>query len=184
LKAGDENVERLGTHGWFLRDGFAGRTLALEALQLAQAQPLKPAGVQRSAVRDASIRSDETAWVDDSPLRPRFEALRLELNRAAYLGLTRFDLQLARYRPGARYVRHRDAFPGRDNRRVTAIAYLNDGWQPAHGGQLRLHVEPPLDVEPVLDRLVVFLSERIEHEVLPAHAPRWAMTAWYYGPTP
>jgi SM-20-related protein len=38
-----------------------------------------------------------------------------------------------------------------------------------------------VDVEPSLDRLVVFLSERIDHEVLPAFAPRLALTAWYYG---
>jgi len=36
-------------------------------------------------------------------------------------------------------------------------------------------------VEPTLDRLVVFLSERIEHEVLPSQAPRLALTAWFYG---
>ena len=35
---------------------------------------------------------------------------------------------------------------------------------------------------PGVDRLVVFLSDRVEHEVLPAHAERWAVTAWYYGP--
>ena len=37
----------------------------------------------------------------------------------------------------------------------------------------------PVDVEPVLDRLLVFQSERVEHEVLPARAPRWAVTAWF-----
>ena len=77
-------------------------------------------------------------------------------------------------------MRHRDAFPGGDNRRVTAILYLNPDWQPEHGGQLRLHLDPPRDVEPFSERLVVFLSDRVEHEVLPAFADRWAITAWYY----
>jgi SM-20-related protein len=109
-----------------------------------------------------------------------FEALRVQLNREAYLGLGRFELQLAWYPAnGARYARHLDSFPGSDNRRVTAIVYLNDGWKPEHGGQLRLHVEPPLDVAPVADRSVVFLSERIEHEVLPNFADRYAIAAWY-----
>ncbi len=172
-------VEELGTRGWFIRDRFSGR--AREARAHAERQLLEPAGIQRGAIHDVEVRSDHTAWLDDSPLQADFEALRLELNRTAYLGLRRFDLQLARYEAGARYVKHRDAFPGADNRRVTAIVYLNEAWRPEHGGQLRLHVNPPVDVEPVLDRLVVFLSERIEHEVLPAHAPRWALTAWYYG---
>ncbi|HET9450694.1 MAG TPA: 2OG-Fe(II) oxygenase, partial [Aggregicoccus sp.] len=64
-----------------------------------------------------------------------------------------------------------------------AIWYANPDWAPAHGGVLRLYPEgeAPVDVEPVLDRLVVFLSERVEHEVLPVSAPRLALTAWFYG---
>jgi SM-20-related protein len=102
-----------------------------------------------------------------------------QLNERAWLGLRRFDLQLARYQPGAKYVRHRDAFPGDDNRRITAIVYLNPTWAEPDGGKLRLFVDPIVDLEPRLDRLVVFRSELIEHEVLPAHAERWALTAWY-----
>jgi SM-20-related protein len=37
----------------------------------------------------------------------------------------------------------------------------------------------PVDVEPILDRLLVFLSERVEHEVLPTRVPRRAVTAWF-----
>lgn len=173
-------IEQLGTAGWFVRDAFSSKALA--ALEQAGRQSYKPAGIRRGGERDETIRSDEIAWLDDSPLHEHFESLRQELNTDAHLGLTRFDVQLARYAPGARYVRHRDAFPGGDHRRVTAIVYLNPEWQPAHGGQLRLHADPPVDIEPRLDRLVVFLSDRMEHEVLPAHAPRLAMTAWYYGP--
>ena len=91
------------------------------------------------------------------------------LNREAFVGLRSFDLQLARYGPGAKYVRHRDAFPGQGNRRVTAIVYLNEGWVPAHGGELKLF-DPEMVIEPVMDRLVVFLSEKIEHEVLESRA--------------
>jgi SM-20-related protein len=65
---------------------------------------------------------------------------------------------------------------------VTAILYLNPDWTEAAGGLLRLHLPSgPLDVAPLLDRLVVFRSEIVEHEVLPTHAPRWAVTAWYPG---
>jgi len=46
---------------------------------------------------------------------------------------------------------------------------------------LDTHGKRPLDVAPVLDRLVVFLSERLDHEVLPTFAPRLAVTAWFYG---
>jgi len=106
-------------------------------------------------------------------------------DRQAYLAVDRMEVQIARYPgDGAAYDRHRDAFvalPGaRPNRRVTAIYYANPAWTPEAGGVLRLHdPEGPVDVAPVLDRLLVFLSERIDHEVLPTLAPRCAVTAWF-----
>lgn len=181
-----QEVEQLGEVGWFSRASFLGETLAREVRAQASAIPLRRAGIRRSAEVDDEVRSDELAWISASEttgaLREacaRFDALMHAVNEAAWLGLRAFDLQLARYQPGAKYVRHRDAFPGDDNRRLTAIVYLNDGWLPAHGGVLRLHVEPPVELEPRLDRLVVFRSERIEHEVIAARAERWALTAWY-----
>lgn len=147
---------------------------------------LRPAGIRRAGVRDEAVRSDELAWLTAEETTGAlaeavraFTTLRDTLNRSAWLGLRSFDLQLARYGPGARYVRHRDAFAGQESRRLTAIVYLNEGWQERDGGQLELCVEPPVLVAPVIDRLVVFRSELIEHQVLEAHAERWALTAWY-----
>ena len=73
------------------------------------------------------------------------------------------------------------------------ILYLNEGWQPLHGGQLRLY--PPTcrspsltdeigsalcDVAPIADRLLLFYADfRVPHEVLPAYVPRLAITLWY-----
>ena len=146
---------------------------------------MREAGVGRDHAPVPSVRGDRIAWLEPhGEIHNRFERLREELNRDAWLGLTRFDVQVARYEAGAAYAPHRDAFRGGPSRRVTAIWYLNDAWVPAHGGLLRLHLDGgALDVEPTLDCLVVFLSEKIEHEVLPALAPRLALTAWYYGPS-
>lgn len=178
----DAEVAALGGAGWFSRETFLGAELAMQVRAQAAAVPLRRAGVRRVGELDDAIRSDELAWVTPE-LFPEavaaFDALMTQLNERAWLGLRRFDLQLARYQPGAKYVRHRDAFPGDDNRRVTAIVYLNPTWAEADGGKLRLFVEPVVELEPRLDRLVVFRSELIEHEVLPAHAERWALTAWY-----
>jgi hypothetical protein len=103
---------------------------------------------------------------------------------------------------GARYVRHRDASapPRRGSgeasaRCLTAILYLNHGWKRAHGGCLRLHLstnsngerrgsaQPTTfwDVEPVFNRLVIFRSAELEHEVLPTAGARFALTSWLYG---
>jgi SM-20-related protein len=191
----DEEIEALGRVGFFTRNTFLGeeraRALHAEAKARVEAGALRPAGIRRGADRteDAAVRGDFITWVLPEPgtalgaLWSAFTELGEALSAGAWLGLGRFDLQLAWY-PGSGegYVRHRDAFPGQSNRRVTAIYYANPDWQPAHGGRLRLYLEDrALEVEPTLDRLVVFLSERLEHEVLPAHAPRLALTAWYYG---
>lgn len=129
--------------------------------------------------------------------------------RCPSLGLMRprrgtCEVQLAIYpADGARYVRHLDAFSATahhssaaaegltaSSRRITAIYYLNDGWDCAtHGGALRLFAPHEADsdehvqlVEPILDRLVLFRSDRVPHEVLPtAGRERIAVTLWMHG---
>ncbi len=184
----------MGERGFFLRDRFLGEASALSlrdaAERLRAEGRFQPAGLSRGGAYriDPTVRGDAITWL--SPELPGFgelfsamTALRDGLNQGAYLGLDRFDVQAAWYPgEGAHYARHRDAFPGQGNRRLTAICYLNPAWKPEHGGALRLFLdEGRLDVEPVLDRLVVVLSERLEQEVLPAYAPRLAATAWFYG---
>ncbi len=196
MRLTDPQIIALGEEGFFVRDGLLGaaaaRDVARELDAVARAGGLRPAGVSRGARHrlDADTRGDAIAWLSPDASRPalaalaaRFTGLRDALNREAYLGLDRVEVQLARYPgDGARYRRHRDAFPGGPNRRLTAIYYANPDWRDDHGGLLRLHLPGgPLDVAPVLDRLVVFLSERLDHEVLPAFAPRRAVTAWFYG---
>ena len=180
-------IEALGGAGWFERTGFPGAEAGAQiAAQRAQAGLFRPAGISRGHQRDEAVRSDSLLWVEAGDVElavlvASCEALRLELNEGAWLGLTRFDLQLGHF-PGAggHYSRHRDALAGPAGRRVTAIAYLNAQWSEADGGQLRLCVEPPVELTPQLGRLVVFLSEKVEHEVLPVWASRLAATAWYY----
>lgn len=179
-------VSQLGTKGFFTRPSFLGADLAKRALEEAKLVPLRRAGIRKGRELDDSVRTDELAWLtaDETAgalaeVVTHFAELMKSLNEAAWLGLRTFDLQLAHYAPGAHYGKHRDAFPGDDNRRVTAIVYLNPGWVADDGGQLRLHAEPLFDLEPTLDRLVVFRSEVVEHEVLEARADRWALTAWY-----
>ncbi|MBX5483258.1 MAG: 2OG-Fe(II) oxygenase [Myxococcaceae bacterium] len=195
---GEEEVRALRVPGYFVRDGVLGATAAKQvrdaAAAIARNDGLRAAGVSRAATPDARVRGDEMAWIDRAnappaflPVLALFDGLKEEANRAAWLGLERYDLQLGRYAGGgARYVKHLDAFGDTrgPNRRLTAIYYLNEAWTPDCGGALRvyLHDGTTRDVAPQLDRLVVFLSDRLEHEVLPAYTDRLALTAWYYGP--
>jgi SM-20-related protein len=185
----DDDIRALGDGGLVCEDGWLGRDVALRVS--AAAVPLgamRPAGVSRDRRVHPDVRSDEIGWLPDTGGPPelqalvdRLEALRSTLN-AAWLGLGRFELQLARYRPGARYARHRDAFARDPARRVTVVYYLNADWRDEDGGALRVHLaDGVVDIAPLLDRMVVFRSEIVEHEVLPARRDRWAITAWYRG---
>lgn len=185
-------------------DGLAGRDwLVLDAAfgpELAQAlrEELATAELQRAAVGrgdarllDARVRSDSTAWLDAArgPAQSRFLGhmldLRTALNRHFFLGLQDYEAHFARYPAGGFYTRHVDSFrsaegrPG-NPRRVSTVYYLNSGWQDADGGCLRIFDGDAVvaDVAPLADRLVVFLSETVAHEVLPARRERLSIAGW------
>lgn len=136
--------------------------------------------------RDFSIRSDRILWLDarDSSLAPWFaavESLREALNRRLFLGLWDFECHLAYYPEGSFYRRHVDAFQGRSNRRVSVVLYMNRDWQEGDGGELVLYPEgrEPVVVPPRRGTLVLFLSEELPHEVLPAKAERYSLAGWF-----
>jgi SM-20-related protein len=187
------DLRRLGAGEVLVFDAVLGaeRAAALRLCLTASRAGLVEANVGRGGerVRDPGVRGDLTRWLERDPAEPLaslfalFDRLELELRERAWLGVRETEVQLALYPGfGESYVAHRDAFAGGGRRRATAVYYLND-WQPGDGGELR--VETPagaLEIEPMLDRMVVYLAEVVRHEVLPVHAPRWAVTAWFLGP--
>jgi SM-20-related protein len=174
-----------------VRDDLFGESvaLALAAHVRTFEERLTHAAVGHARHHTHAVRGDRTCWLDrsdEAPLRHLWsivDAVGLALRRDCYLGALEAEVQLALHPSGSHYQRHRDAFRGRGRRRATLITYLNPDWRPEHGGALRVF-EPqgPRDVEPRLGRVLVFLAEHLEHEVLPVHAPRWAATAWFLGP--
>lgn len=187
---------RLGDGDLLVHDGFLGERAALACAQAAGdlegSGRLSPAGIGRDHRHRPDLRGDHTAWLSERDLPPAlgalwqaFEGLGATMNRAAWLGLRGFDLQLACYAAGTRYVPHLDTVSGGRERRLTAIYYLNPAWRSEDGGALV--AETPrgrIEVMPDLDRLVLFLSDRVRHEVLAARIPRLAATAWYAGAEP
>lgn len=164
--------------------------MAVEARRRDAAGEFRPAGIGRDAqrVERHAIRGDRIAWLDaDDPspaLQPAAQAfmrLRLALNAALFLGLFTFEGHYAVYPCGAFYGRHRDRFHDDDARVLSCVLYLNEAWSPEHGGALRLHLDGDdrRDVLPAGGTLACFLSERFEHEVLPATRERLALTGWF-----
>ncbi len=183
----------LGSSGFFFRDDFlplpVANRIRSEALALVAQGALRAAGVGREGKTEPRIRGDRLCWVEKDTagrgtraLMQTFEKLRQTVNRELYLGVSRYEMQLAHYPAGSSgYARHLDAFRGGANRLLTAIYYLNPAWRPEHGGELALYLPSgEIRVEPVSNRLLVFLAEEIEHAVLPVHASRLALTAWFH----
>jgi SM-20-related protein len=170
----------------------AAATAALRARAQAAfaAQRMQPAAVGRAdaRVRDASVRGDAIAWLDDAPTEAAERALlatlddiRRAVNAALFLGLFDFEGHYARYPEGACYARHRDRFRDQDTRTLSFVLYLNERWPEDAGGALRLYVDDAhsIDVVPREGSAVAFLADRFEHEVLPATCPRWSFTGWF-----
>lgn len=216
-------VGQLESRGWAHAQGALDPALvaelAAEAKAMAGAGALRTARIGRGAAlaKDIAYRKTQIAWMDGStPAQRAFldgsEALRVSINRALYAGLFEFEAHFAAYPEGGFYKRHLDAFTapalgaspaavmGRRAERsrvVSLVAYLNEDWKAAHGGELALWETTPfgpggrpdlcaLDttapaglVEPRAGSLVLMMSETIPHEVRPSFAPRLAIAGWF-----
>jgi SM-20-related protein len=166
--------------------------LAAEARLRDAAGEFRAAGVGRGGARVArsDIRGDRTLWLDErmpalaeSAFWQSVGSLRVVLNRTLFMGLSEFECHYALYPPGAFYRRHRDQFRASEAagaRAVSCVLYLNDDWKMSDGGALRIYCEGDArDVTPTGGTLVCFLSERFEHEVLPATRERLSITGWF-----
>jgi SM-20-related protein len=153
----------------------------------------RPAGIGVGAGKTLrpDIRCDQVLWLEEEPRSPAqsryfaaLEGLRLAINRHLYLGLFGFEGHMAWYPPGSFYRKHLDQFRAVAHRKVSVILYLNPHWQAQDGGELRLYLAPSgegeyRDIAPLAGTLVVFLSDRFYHEVLPTRRPRRSLTGWF-----
>jgi SM-20-related protein len=139
----------------------------------------------------AETRGDFILWIDPATAAPPVQdylsiinQLMLFLNRTCFLSLKAFEAHFAVYPAGTGYRRHLDQTRGSSHRRLTVILYLNEEWKPEHGGHLRLYLthhnaeETVCDILPCGGTAVVFRSDQIEHEVLPATRERYSITGW------
>ena len=169
---------------------------------------LQPGELDETKRSQPAVRGDLITWLLGAELAPQWSCvgglaqllrtqLLTEVRRALaeqaqgvalvheknFLG----KAMLTVYPPGAvGFAPHTDRADGGDLRKISAVYYLNRDWREEDGGQLRL---TPTDgsnvvsVLPELDRLVLFWSDTVEHEVVstsPEAPPRLAVSFWFH----
>ena len=186
-------IDQLAERGFGIADHFVDDALLAElrarCLELHAAGNLRPAKIGRGDNERLApeVRGDFISWLQaperdaEQKLLSQLDALRAALNRELMAGLEDYQGHFAIYPRGAGYARHFDKLVGTDVRAISAALYLNDGWLPEHGGYLRIYTGGGRseDVMPRGGRLVAFLSDRFEHEVLPATRERMSFTGWF-----
>jgi SM-20-related protein len=136
---------------------------------------------------DSSRRRDKILWLDeDGMAQSEFlaftQGLREYLNRTLYLGLSYYEAHFAIYEEGDFYEKHLDTFKNFKNRVVTTVYYLNEAFNESDGGELVVYDEDDNCISKVVpneNTLVVFMSEKFPHEVLPAIKKRYSIAGWY-----
>lgn len=194
----DAIADALVERGYLVADGLLPPALLAALLthfdQL-QANEFKAAGIGRQMdfQQQESIRSDKIRWIEPTTdvtvnFLHYMESLRVGINRRLYMGLLDYESHFAHYPVGAFYKKHMDAFranrqQGRSNRVLSTVLYLNQDWQSESGGELVVYAEEGEQViakiSPIAGRLVIFLSEKFPHEVLPATRERKSIAGWF-----
>lgn len=188
----DSIADGLAEHGYAVADQFLSQAevnnILTEGKFQASADEFKKAGIgnKQSLQIQEAIRGDYIKWLDKttSPgavqvYLNRLDALIKFLNQALFLSLKDFEVHQTVYPIGSYYKRHLDQFKKDDHRKLSVILYLNTDWIAEQGGQLRMYLpDQPKDFLPLAGRLVIFRSDEIEHEVLPATRERLSITGW------
>lgn len=186
----DALIDQLAEREWVAIDLFFPEEMILSFKKFFEEhqQSLTPAkiGSSQQEHRNTEIRTDWTYWLEserDISLRAFFEQIEILkhfLARELFLSVHDFECHLAEYPPGAFYKIHKDQFDGSGNRMISFILYLNEDWHKEDGGQLRIYQNhETIDIDPVMNRVVVFRSDTILHEVLPAKRTRRSVTGWF-----
>lgn len=165
------------------------KSLSSHAQQLSESQ-FNPAGVGRGVEhgKHNDIRQDSIAWINgetkaESQWLAWTEVLQDSLNQRLFLGLFSFESHFAHYKAGDFYKKHIDAFRGQSNRKLSLVTYLNEDWSQDNRGELIMFDEKGENeierVFPKAGTLVVFLSEEVPHEVMPATRDRFSIAGWF-----
>lgn len=181
-------VDALVNDGYIIINDALCSDLAKELKITAQnSSGFKQAGISSNKITDKSRRKDKIKWLDEdnasqSQYLTFIKELQEHLNKELFLGLKYYESHFSLYEKGDFYEKHFDAFQGSKNRVVTTVYYLNKDWNEKDGGELIIYNEDNnllTKVIPKANTLVVFLSEKFPHEVLPAKKKRFSIAGWF-----
>jgi SM-20-related protein len=91
-----------------------------------------------------------------------------------------YEAHFAIYPPHHFYKKHVDQFTHSHDRKISCVFYLNEDWDPAHGGELILYNEndqPSTSILPIGNRMVCFNSTLV-HEVQTTYRMRYSIASW------
>ena len=177
-------------NGYIIINNALPPKLTQELLSFAKTQnSYKKAGISSSLDLhlDKARRRDKTLWLnEDNGVQSEYlswtEGLKSYLNKELYLGLSYFETHFAIYQKGDFYEKHLDAFKNSKNRVVTVVYYLNEAWSKEDGGEIIIYDEDDMfltKVAPLANTMIVFMSEKFPHEVLPTEATRYSIAGWF-----
>jgi SM-20-related protein len=177
-------------NGYIIINNALPPKLTQELLSFAKTQnSYKKAGISSSLDLhlDKARRRDKTLWLnEDNGVQSEYlswtEGLKSYLNKELYLGLSYFETHFAIYQKGDFYEKHLDAFKNSKNRVVTVVYYLNEAWRQEDGGEIIIYDEDDMfltKVAPIANTMIVFMSEKFPHEVLPTEATRYSIAGWF-----
>ena len=148
-------------------------------------------GNQFNEVIVKSVRGDYILWMDEKAddmatalFFGKISELSNYLNKTCFLGILHKEFHYALYPEGAFYKRHLDTFQNDDRRKLSVVCYLNEHkWKVSDGGELAVYIntdgkETTMTICPISGRMVIFESQELEHEVMPAQRNRMSITGW------
>jgi len=185
-------VDEFSENGFCILDNFLSsndyQILKSELIQAYQDNEFKKAAIGQNSneLIDKSIRGDEILWLNAQDAQigvkayfNQIQALQNYLNRYCFAGVQDSEFHFAVYPPGTYYQKHLDVFKTDDARLFSVVFYLNDHWEPNHGGELIIYTEnQTITVPPLANTLVFFDSSKFYHEVLKTNTPRYSVTGW------
>lgn len=194
----EERFDQLAQQDYVIIDEFLSKNVLESVLtyfeKLIVKDSFKKAAIGKTGSEKIieEVRGDYTYWLKSGvdPIPDLFKVLTETkglINRLCYLSLADFEFHFAHYPKGSFYKKHLDQFSGRNNRMISMIIYLNEGWVEGDGGELQIYPEnqPIQKIAPLMNRCVMFRSDTLLHEVLKANKSRKSVTGWMlYQPAP